>query len=448
MTLRDPAAPAADHPTLRPLTDAQLGLWLAHQMRPGDTDLHVLRAFRISGPLDRAALARALARVTYRHPPLRSLHPGDGPDGPVRRVRPPSGTPCWHDLGTGSDRELAAFHRRPFDLETEPPVRAGISRPGHDGTTLAAFCFHHIAMDGVSAVVFCLDLADAYRAETSPDGVRATPAPATGRDRAPAPAQAPASRDGDDARSAAYWTDRLAAPPPPLLPAPAGRVPPTGRPARVRELRRGAATVRVLRQTARAAGATPHMVLTAAYAAALGEVFGRDDVILGTPVSLRASGEADLVDCLVTLLPLRVQLAGRDRTALLRQVRERSLEAQRHRAVPAAALARAAGTAVLESPYQAVIDVRHEQPPALPLWGCVTEAVHVEPGSVQYPLDLEARIGDGSLRLVLRTDAATVPALQADAVLAAVGRLLPHPVPWRAAPLDSSGPTSPKGVPA
>jgi hypothetical protein len=166
------------------------------------------------------------------------------------------------------------------------------------------------------------------------------------------------------------------------------------------------------------------MVVTAAYATALGEVFGRGEVVVGCPVSLRGAGDADVVDCLVTMVPLRLRLEDGFGPALLRQVRERSIEAQRHRAVPATVLARAAGTVALESPYQAVIDVRQHTEVRLPLRGLRSEAVETEAGSVQYPLDLEARIGDDAVRLVLRTDASTVPARQADDVLAALDDLL------------------------
>ncbi|MFG2473001.1 condensation domain-containing protein [Streptomyces canus] len=429
MPLQETTAPPGPGTTPQPLTDAQLGLWLVHQIRPDDADLHVVRAFRVSGPLDDIALRRALEDVTTAHPALRSLHPADGPEGPVRAVLPPPGTPDWSDLGSASDRELAEFHRRPFDLETETPLRAGISRPGPDGRTLVAFCFHHIAMDAVSAAVFCRDLAAAYDARIG----AGPPAAATrvcGLAIPPVAARTRTAGRAGAEEAGAYWAHRMTAPPAPLLHAPAARVPVTGRPARTAALRRGAPAALTLRQTAQAAGVTTHMVLTAAYARALGEVFGRDEVVVGCPVSLRGAADADVVDCLVTMLPLRLRLQSASGTSLYQQVRERSIEAQRHRAVPAAVLAMAAGTATLESPYQAVIDVRQDTEPRLPLRGCHTVAVETEAGSVQYPLDLEARVGDDTVRLVLRTDAVTVPRHQADAVLTALdGLLWPTPPP-------------------
>ncbi|WP_449349826.1 condensation domain-containing protein [Streptomyces shaanxiensis] len=434
MPLQETTAPPGPGTTPQPLTYTQLGLWLVHQLRPDDADLHVVRAFRVSGPLDETALRRALRDVTTAHPALRSLHPADGPGGPVRSVQPPPGAPEWADLGSGSGRDLADFHRRPFDLETETPLRAGISRPDPDGRTLVAFCFHHIAMDAVSAAVFCRDLAAAYDLRTGADP-SATATPAYGR---PTPRSATGARTAgrsDAEETHAYWAHRMSAPPAPLLDAPAARVPVTGRPARTAELRRGAPAARALRRTARAAGVTAHMVLTAAYAKALGYVFGRDEVVVGCPVSLRGAGDADVVDCLVTMLPLRVRLESDCGASPYRQVRERSVEAQRHRAVPAAVLAAAAGTAPLESPYQAVIDVRQDTAPRLPLRGCRTEAVETEAGSVQYPLDLDVRIGDDTVRLVLRTDTATVSRRRADAVLTALDALLwPAPSPGESRP--------------
>ena len=456
MPLQETTAPPGPGTTPQPLTDTQLGLWLVHQLRPDDADLHVVRAFRVSGPLDETALRRALRDVTTAHPALRSLHPADGPGGPVRSVQPPPGAPEWSDLGSGSGRDLADFHRRPFDLETETPLRAGIGRPDPDGRTLVAFCFHHIAMDAVSAAVFCRDLAAAYDLRTGADP-SATATPAYGR---PTPRSATGARTAgrsDAEETHAYWAHRMSAPPAPLLDAPAARVPVTGRPAWPAARRRGAPAARARRRPARAAGVTAHMVLTAAYAKALGDVFGRDEVVVGCPVSLRGAGDADVVDCLVTMLPLRVRLESDCGASPYRQVRERSVEAQRHRAVPAApppgrgpprgarprgpgAGPRAAGPAAappppLESPYQAVIDVRQDTAPRLPLRGCRTEAVETEAGSVQYPLDLDVRIGDDTVRLVLRTDTATVSRRRADAVLTALDALLwPAPSPGESRP--------------
>ncbi|MFE3857111.1 hypothetical protein ACFXPN_38985, partial [Streptomyces griseorubiginosus] len=118
-----------------------------------------------------------------------------------------------------------------------------------------------------------------------------------------------------------------------------------------------------------------------------------------------------------------------------RQVRDRRVAPPRPRAGPAAGGAAAAGTAPLESPYQAVIDVRQDTAPRLPLRGCRTEAVETEAGSVQYPLDLDVRIGDDTVRLVLRTDTATVSRRRADAVLTALDALLwPAPSPGESRP--------------
>src|SRR5688572_25263894 len=63
---RDPGAPAL-------LSGAQQRLWFLHQMEPGSAAFNIPLLLRLHGPLNLAALERALAEIVRRHEALRTL---------------------------------------------------------------------------------------------------------------------------------------------------------------------------------------------------------------------------------------------------------------------------------------------------------------------------------------------------------------------------------------
>ena len=55
-----------------PLSFAQQRLWFIHQMQPDSASYHLPGAFRLTGALDTAALARSLSEIVRRHTALRT----------------------------------------------------------------------------------------------------------------------------------------------------------------------------------------------------------------------------------------------------------------------------------------------------------------------------------------------------------------------------------------
>src|SRR4029079_19244091 len=86
----------------------------------------------------------------------------------------------------------------------------------------------------------------------------------------------------------------------------------------------------------RAAGATPFALLLAAYGALLGRYNGDEDLVVGTPYSLRGTGPfAEVVGYFVNPLPLRLDLAGDPPfTELLARARRTALQSLAHSAHP------------------------------------------------------------------------------------------------------------------
>ncbi|MFI1166942.1 non-ribosomal peptide synthase/polyketide synthase [Streptomyces sp. NPDC020801] len=95
-----PGIPRADRTRPVPPSFAQQRLWFLDRLRPGDARYNSAVALRMSGPLDREALARALAAVVERHEALRTTF--DEVDGrPVQTVHPAGPVPLpLRDIGT------------------------------------------------------------------------------------------------------------------------------------------------------------------------------------------------------------------------------------------------------------------------------------------------------------------------------------------------------------
>jgi amino acid adenylation domain-containing protein len=141
-------------------------------------------------------------------------------------------------------------------------------------------------------------------------------------------------------------------------------------------------------------GATPYTALLAAFAMVLGEHSGREDMIIGCPVTARDRLELeDLIGFFVHTLPLRLTLSG-DLTFhdLLRQVRQVALGGLAHRELPLLNLVEALRpTRDLRYPtlIQATFQMRNfpvhsGQMPELRI-----EDIGLEPISARYDLSLE-----------------------------------------------------------
>ncbi|MGL6236525.1 MAG: amino acid adenylation domain-containing protein [Segniliparus sp.] len=241
------------------LTAGQRRMWLAQSQDPQSGVLNVCLGFRLVGGLDPEALRGAVAAVAERHAVLRTVY-GLGADGePQAEVRADL-APAFvlHDLADLPDQARAQRLKvlarrdfaRPFDLSAESPLRVGVFRLAADEHVLALTA-HHIAWDDDSWSVFFHDLDAAYCGAALPA-------------LAPEPPARAAS-----AQSVEHWRGELAALPEPLeLPGAAGGVGDTSPRAGRHQVAASAELMARLEEVAKEAGATPFMVLLAAFAAA------------------------------------------------------------------------------------------------------------------------------------------------------------------------------------
>ncbi len=295
------------------LSPAQQRLWLLDQVTDGLTAYNASRLLRLRGRLDPARLESALSLVIDHHEVLRthivSVHGEPHPvvathvDFELERA----------DVSDRTDAEQAALDlakslaSRPYDLAVDCLLRALLIRIGEDDHLLA-MCVHHIASDGTSREVLLHDLRRNYLLR--PDD----PPP----DRPELQyADVVAWEADEDRRSMLrtqeeFWKESLAGGPT-VIDLPVDGTRPAVQTyvgARMTSILPDG-LVQEIAGLARACGATPFMVLLAAFAGFLGRLSGQSEVVIGTPVNRRSSPElVEVMGMMSDTLPLRVGLAG------------------------------------------------------------------------------------------------------------------------------------------
>ncbi|MFC4503991.1 amino acid adenylation domain-containing protein [Streptomyces vulcanius] len=275
-----PVPGPSDEPTA-PATSEQERLWLLHQREPGDRSYDVPLAFRVRGPLDTAALHRAVRTLVERHVALRTrLVPT--PHGLIQRTGEPYDP--WERLEAHAEEEWQdtadRFFSHPFDLRDARMLRAAWLSQADGGLLLLHL--HHVAVDGWSLNLLFRDLTDAYTTAGAPPSAT-TPldfarwqrtwhtSPAYRRRRARL--RSHYGRDGD---------------PSPALPAPDTPGAPQARLLRgsLDLVRRGA-----LDRRAAQLGLTRFQLLVSAFAASVYGVTGQSRPLVATPVANRPRPE-------------------------------------------------------------------------------------------------------------------------------------------------------------
>ncbi|WP_416875596.1 non-ribosomal peptide synthase/polyketide synthase [Kitasatospora sp. SC0581] len=332
----------AERPALVPLSSAQRRLWFLRQLEGADSVYNMPLAWRLSGPLDLAALEAALGDVSARHETLRTVFPAvDGVPHqkvlPAGAARPTlSVTPV--DEPALPER-LAAAAARGFDLAAEPPLRAEVFELSAEEHVLL-LVIHHIAGDGWSLGPLAADLATAYAARRRGGEPRWAPLPVQYVDYTLWQRDLlgdAADPDSLFARQADHWTRTLAGLPEQLL-LPADR----HRPATPSyagghlDVELDAELHAGLVRLGREHGASVYMVLQAALASLLDKLGAGDDIPVGSLIAGRTDQALDdLVGFFVNTLVLRTDTGGDPTFAeLLGRVREGALGAYAHQDLP------------------------------------------------------------------------------------------------------------------
>src|ERR1022692_1618334 len=327
-----------------PACAAQEGLWFEERAFHLGQGYVVCFRFRITGPLDTAALTEAFRLVAMAHPALRSrfLWQGDrlqqriaaGLTGPVVEM-------------VTSEKELA-WHRA--SLDQGPLLQARLLKCS-PAEHLLWLGIHHIVFDGQSAAIFFRDLQTCYSA------LLAGSSPVVpGDDGYFRFSEAHSSRAGvGDSIAAARLEAKRFAKAGPLefgteheeVPEFSGsfleRVLP-GPP--VHEVARLASSLRITR----------FILDTAIWSIVMSRFSGQPEFVLGSSVSLRDMSFTETVGILVNTALLKVSVGRlRDWTELVAATREEVVHALRNRSLPYPWLAAEANRAGLPQPLVQVM---------------------------------------------------------------------------------------------
>jgi mycobactin peptide synthetase MbtE len=281
------------------LSDGQRRMWFVQMADPTGAILNICLSYRLTGALDAARLRESVAAVAARHVLLRTTYGADVDGEPQPTVHDDL-VPGWsmHDLSGLSEpsrrlrlevlaqREFGA----PFDLSSDAPLRLTIVRTSADEHVMLLVA-HHIAWDDGCWSVFFDDLTRAYRGEPL--------AP-----RAVAPVSVADTVDAD----LDYWRTMLADPPEPLeLPGPNGSAIPTSFRSQRTTLRLPDVTVDRVTAVARESGATPYMVLLAAFGVLIHRYTHAEDFLVAAPVLNRTADLDDSIGYYGNTVALRLR---------------------------------------------------------------------------------------------------------------------------------------------
>ncbi|MBO0655962.1 amino acid adenylation domain-containing protein [Streptomyces triculaminicus] len=336
-----PALRTVDRPEVLPLSFAQRRLWFLSRSGQG-SGYNCPFALRLSGPLDRAALAAALADVSARHEALRTVFPEvDGE--PCQRVLSPDAAAVRLETVDAGERGpgevLERLVAEEFDLASRPPVRATLFTVGEDEHVLA-LVVHHIALDGWSWGPLFRDLAAAYEDRRRGGGPAWEPLPVQYADYTLWQRELLGEETDPGSvvsRQLDFWRKQLAGVPSELA-LPFDRPRPV-----VASYAGGSVPVELspelharLAELARSNGCTLFMVLQAGLAVLLSRFGAGTDIPLGTPVAGRADEALDdLVGFFVNTLVLRTDVSGDPSfLELMSRVRDADLAAYEHQDVP------------------------------------------------------------------------------------------------------------------
>lgn len=298
------------------LSCAQEGLWFVDQISPGSVAYNIVMPVRISGKLDEGALERTIGALVDRHSALRTSF--DTEMGlPVQVIH--SALTINVDRVDLSDvpserrqeavrHALAAEARTPFDLVASPPFRVRLFRLRETEHVLV-LAMHHIISDGWSLDVLYGELAKLYEGNCGRTPIK-LPQPAVDyADFAWWQRLWMESEEFDRKRSECLTRLRGLTELPlvcdrqrPSFPSFRGAHETLVLPAELRGR---------VKQLNAAHGVTEFVLLMAVFVVLLHRYTGEDDIVIGSPLSLRGRAElGHVVGLLVNLGVIRVDLSG------------------------------------------------------------------------------------------------------------------------------------------
>ena len=325
-----------------PAGPGQMQMWFLHHYAPESPVYNIPMAFHLLGPLNLPALEAAFRSVIKRHGTLRTTFLME--EGRlVQRVASSSAFQLQHvnlEATPVHDRKADALRRvedlacRPFDLVTEPQIRAELVRL-HAGEHVLVAVVHHIISDGWSQSNLWHELSAFYTAASQEGPVPLPALPLQFVDYAAWLEKR--LRDSALVEQSAYWKTKLGGSFEPLdLPTDRPRTAVSSFRGDHCSLRLNPELLTALKAQAQAEGATLFMILLAAFKVLLHRHTGQDDLRVGVPFANRQRVETErLIGFFANTLVMQTTLSG-DPTfhELLRRVKATAVEAYSHSDLP------------------------------------------------------------------------------------------------------------------
>ncbi|MBK7644928.1 MAG: amino acid adenylation domain-containing protein [Planctomycetes bacterium] len=285
------------------LTAQQQALWLEIKLHTGTELYNEPISFRHETRLAPDRVRAALVRLAQKHEILRA------------RLVEPDGVPAFvfdraaSDLSlaviAGGEPDLQAELLRPLDLQAGPLWRAVLHQDARGGSVLL-LVVHHIIFDAASEEILLSDFAAAMNAPEAP-------LPEGELDFADLAEYERARLASDQPELERFWAKALAGAeltpelPGPLVACPSGEE----ERAVTRRARLTPELTRAIRELARELGTTPFHIHLAAYLTLLRTWTSTDELVIGSPVSLRETTQArGVVGYLLSPTALRAPLSG------------------------------------------------------------------------------------------------------------------------------------------
>jgi amino acid adenylation domain-containing protein len=325
-----------------PLSFAQQRLWFVSQLSPGNPFYNVTLALRLEGRLDAATVQRALTELVRRHEVLRTRFVVI--DGVPRQQVDPARTLPLETLDrrpVAPERRVAviqevgeALARRPVSLERGPLFSAVLVALAEEDHVLMMM-MHHIVVDQWSIGVIVREFGQLHAAFARGEP---SPLPELGLQYADFSVWQRARLSGAwEQELTAFWRRTLEGAPT-TLELPTDRPRPPVQTFAGDEVDVALSPEDSERFTAlgRSRGATPSMVLLAAWSALISRYTGQKDLVIGCTAGFRDTAETEqLIGCFINMMPLRIQLEDDPSfLELIDRARGVSLDAFSHRELP------------------------------------------------------------------------------------------------------------------
>ncbi|WP_250635858.1 type I polyketide synthase [Myxococcus hansupus] len=378
-----------------PLSFAQQRLWYLDRLEPGNVAYNNAVAFTLTGTLDAKVLERALNGVIRRHEALRTTFTLEG-DAAVQIIAPSLEIVLTVRDTEGASEEEVALQARDeargtFDLARGPLIRATLLRRGSTEHILL-LTLHHIISDGWSAGVMVNEMARLYESEMTGQPPSLPTLTVQSADHALWQLEwmrGPALKAEQD-----WWGEVLADVPVLQLPVDRPRPPVQTHDGAQVPFAVSRSVMDAVVGAGRKEGATPFMVMMAAWQVLLHAYSGQEDFAVGSPVAGRDRPEIEpLIGCFINSIAVRADLSGDPTFAeVLGRVRRTSLAAFTHQSMPFEKVLEVLNTPrdLSHNPVFQTMVVLHNTPGSvLSVAGLQMRSRYVHTGATKMDLTLE-----------------------------------------------------------